>query len=65
MSERPIPIRTHKPVGTAMTLATGFMMYFSLKSYDVRINRKQRQQLMRELEKQDSIAALDDPFGKA
>lgn len=46
-----------------MTLATGFIMYFSLHARDVRINRKERQQLMRELEKQDKIAALDDPFG--
>lgn len=41
------------------------MMYFSLKNEDVRLNRKKRQQLMRELEKQDKVAALDDPFGKA
>lgn len=52
-------------MGTAITLGTGFIMYFSLKSTDVRINRKQRQQVMRELEKQDKVAALDDPFGKA
>lgn len=45
-----------------MMLATGFVMYFSLHSSDVRISRKQRQQLMRQLEQQDKIAALDDPF---
>lgn len=41
------------------------MVYFSLKNEDVRLNRKKRQQLMREVEKQDKVAALDDPFGKA
>jgi hypothetical protein len=51
-------------VGSALTFATGFMIWYSQSHADVRLNRKERQKLMRELSKQDKIMRLDDPFGK-
>lgn len=52
-------------VGSALTLATGFILYFSMSHSDVRLNRRERQKLMREMAKQDKVLNLDDPFGKA
>lgn len=51
-------------VGTALTLASGFMIYFSFSRPDVRLNRRERQKLMREMARQDKVARLDDPYGK-
>lgn len=51
-------------VGTALTLASGFMIYHGLSRPDVRLNRKERHKLMCELSKQDKVMNLDDPYGK-
>jgi len=46
-------------------MAVGFLTWHSLHHSDVRLNRKERQRLMREYNRQDQIKNLDDPFGKA
>lgn len=53
-------------VSTGLTCATGFMIYYSLSSPDVRLNKRERNRLMREIEEQNrNVARFDDPFGKA
>ena len=52
------------PVGTALTFATGFIMYFSLKNEDVRLSKRKRQQLMRIYDEEDKIQKLDQPHGQ-
>ncbi len=45
-----------------MTFVTGFLIYFSLSSPDVRLSKKQRTKLMRTLENDDKPASFDEPF---
>lgn len=49
----------------AMTMATGFMVYHSLKSPDVRLNKKERNRLTRELKHSKEVSGFDMPFEKA
>ena len=48
-----------------MTMATGFIVYFSLKSPDVRLNKKERNRLVRELKHSNDVTGFDAPFEKA
>ena len=49
----------------AMTMATGFIVYFSLKSPDVRLNKKECNRLARELKHSKEVSGFDAPIEKA
>lgn len=40
-------------VGSAMTMASGFMIWYSIHSPDVRLNKKERQALERQFVEED------------
>jgi len=48
-----------------MTMASGFIVYFSLNSPDVRLNKKERNRLARELKHSKEVSGFDAPFEKA
>lgn len=53
------------PTNQAMTMATGFLAYKSLKSPDVRLSKKERNRLARELKHSKEVSGFDAPFEKA
>lgn len=46
-------------------MATCFIVYFSMKSPDVRLNKKERNRLARELKHSNQVSGFDAPFEKA
>jgi hypothetical protein len=48
-----------------LTVATGFLTYKSLGSPDVRLSKKERNRLTRELKHSKGVSGFDAPFEKA
>ncbi|KAM3575682.1 hypothetical protein VYU27_002428 [Nannochloropsis oceanica] len=52
-------------VGSAVTMATGFLVYKSVKSPDVRLRKIERARVSRKLQRSNQVPGFDMPFEKA